>query len=90
MADIGRFEAEFLDYIQRDRPGIYDALRETNELSEDTITALKDAIDQFRRGFETSDGRLLVVDEPVGPAEESEIVHEGVTRHVTVEKKEAQ
>jgi F-type H+/Na+-transporting ATPase subunit alpha len=90
VADIGRFEAEFLDYIQRDRPGIYDAIKETGELSEDTIPALKDAIDQFRRGFETSDGRLLVVDEPVGPADESEIVHEGVTRHVTAaDKKEA-
>jgi F-type H+/Na+-transporting ATPase subunit alpha len=90
VADISRFESEFLDYIGRDRPGIYDAIKETNELSEDTITSLKDAIDDFRRGFETSDGRLLVTDEAVSPAEESEIVKESVPRHVPrVEEKEA-
>ncbi len=88
--DISRFELEFLDYIQRDRPGIYDAIKETNELSEDTTTSLKDAIGDFRRGFETSDGRLLVTDEAVSPAEDSEIVKESVPRHVPrVEEKEA-
>ena len=90
VADIGRFEAEFLDFIQRDRPGIYDAIKESNDLSEDTVTALKDAIDEFRRGFETSEGQLLVTDEPAEPAEDSEIEREGVPRHVPrVEKTEA-
>jgi len=80
--DISRFEAEFLDYIQRERPGIYEAIRETSDLSEDTITALKDAINEFRRTFETHDGRLLVTDEPVHPAQDSAIVKEAVPRHV--------
>src|SRR5499427_8702728 len=73
VEDIGRFESEFLDFIQRDRGGIYDAIRETGELSDDTVTALKDAVDAFRRGFETSSGELLVTDEPVKPVEEAEI-----------------
>ena len=29
LEDVGRFEREFLDYIQRERSGIYDAIRET-------------------------------------------------------------
>jgi F-type H+/Na+-transporting ATPase subunit alpha len=82
VADIGRFEAEFLDYIQRDRPGIYDAIKETKDLSEDTTTALKDAIDEFRRGFETSEGKLLVTDEHIPAKDEAEIEKEGVERHV--------
>src|SRR5215469_4466566 len=90
VADIGRFEAEFLDFIAHSRPGIYDAIKESNDLSEDTVTALKDAIDEFRRGFETGEGQLLVTDEPAEPAEDSEIAKEGVPRHVPrVEKTEA-
>ena len=62
VEDVYRFEDDFLDYLQRSRAGIYDAIRETGDLSDDTITALKDAIDEFRRGFEVTGGGLLVSD----------------------------
>jgi F-type H+-transporting ATPase subunit alpha len=82
VEDVGRFEAELLDYIQREHPGIYDAIRETADLSEDTVTALKDAAEEFRRTFETSSGELLVTDEPVEAVEEEEIERERVVRSV--------
>jgi F-type H+-transporting ATPase subunit alpha len=65
--DIRRFEDDFLDVLGRQHSGIYDAVRETGELSEDTVTALKDAIEEFRRGFETGSGDMLVTDEPEQP-----------------------
>jgi F-type H+/Na+-transporting ATPase subunit alpha len=79
--DIRRFEAEFLDYLQRSHQGIYDAIRETGDLSEDTMTALKDAIGEFRRGFETSDGEMLVKEEPVEPLEEEDVRQEKVPKY---------
>jgi F-type H+-transporting ATPase subunit alpha len=79
LADVSRFEIEFLDYLQRERSGIYDTLRETRALSDDTVTALKDAIADFRRGFETGGGELLVTDDEP-PAGEAEIQQEGVAR----------
>jgi F-type H+/Na+-transporting ATPase subunit alpha len=79
--DIGRFEDEFLDYLQRSHGGIYDAIRETGQMSEDTTTALKDAIEEFRNTFETGDGRLLVSDEE-GNAEESSPEQEALRRYV--------
>jgi F-type H+-transporting ATPase subunit alpha len=82
VEDVGRFEAEFLDHIQREHAGIYDAIRETGALSEDTTTALKDAVEEFRRGFETSSGELLVKDEHAEPMEEAEIEQEQVARKV--------
>jgi F-type H+/Na+-transporting ATPase subunit alpha len=82
VEDVGRFEAELLDYIRREHPGIYDAIRETADLSEDTVTALKDAAEEFRRTFETSSGELLVTDEPVEAVEEEEIERERVVRSV--------
>src|SRR6266568_971467 len=83
VEDISRFEDEFLDYLRRDKSGILDAIRETGELSDDTITALKDAIEEFRRGFETSGGDMLVVpDDPAEAVDESEVGQEKIARRV--------
>ena len=80
--DIRRFEDEFLDMIGRQHAGIYDAIRETGELSDDTATALKDAIEEFRRGFEVSGGGMLVKEEPAEPIEAEKVGHEKVTKYV--------
>src|ERR1700720_1307892 len=60
LEDVGRFEREFLDYIQRERSGIYDAIRETKDLSDDTASGLKEAIEDFRKNFTVSSGELLI------------------------------
>jgi F-type H+/Na+-transporting ATPase subunit alpha len=80
--DIGRFEHEFLDTLGRQHSGIFDAIRESGELSDDTATALKDAIEQFRRGFEVSGGELLVQEEPEEPLEAGSVGHDKVTKYV--------
>ena len=59
LEDIARFERDFLDYLRRSHEGILTTIRETKVLSEDTVTALKDAVEEFRRSFETSSGDLL-------------------------------
>jgi F-type H+/Na+-transporting ATPase subunit alpha len=82
VEDVRRFEDEFLDYIQRNRTGIFDAIRETGDLSDDTVTAMKDAIEDFRLGFETSAGHPLVTDEPAEPVDEAAVRQETVTRRV--------
>ena len=80
--DIRRFEDEFLDTLAREHQGIYDAIRETGQLAEDTVTALKDAIDSFRRGFEVTGGELLVKDEPAEALAEEQVSHDKVTKQV--------
>jgi F-type H+-transporting ATPase subunit alpha len=80
--DIRRFESEFLDALGRQHPGIYQGIRETGELSEDTAAALKDAIGSFRRGFEISGGEMLVKEEPVEAMAEEDVGHEKVTKYV--------
>src|SRR5262249_4904755 len=87
VEDIGRVEAEVLDFIQRDRGGIYDAIREAGERSDDTGRALRAAVDESGRGFEPSLGELLVTDEPVKPVEEAEIEHEAIPRVVPPARK---
>jgi F-type H+/Na+-transporting ATPase subunit alpha len=59
VEDVARFEHDFLEYLRRSHEGILTTIRETKTLSEDTVTALKDAIEEFRKSFETSSGELL-------------------------------
>src|SRR5579863_5375998 len=83
VEDVRRFETEFLDYLRRDQPGILAAIRETSNLSDDTASALKDAIDRFRRTFEVTGGQLLVSDEDrtAEPLGEGEATQESVARY---------
>jgi F-type H+-transporting ATPase subunit alpha len=82
LEDVRRFEEEFLDYLRRDEAGILDTIRETGELSDDTVTALKDAMDDFRRGFEIRGGEMLVKDEPAEPVDETEVDPEKLKKYV--------
>jgi len=59
LEDVSRFEHYFLEFLRRSHDGILATIRETKDLSEDTVTALKDAIEEFRGSFETSSGELL-------------------------------
>src|SRR6202011_5829856 len=73
LEDVGRFEHDFLDNLRRTHEGILTAIRETKDMSEDTVTALKDAVGEFRKSFETSSGELLS-----GEDEQAEALeHEG-------------
>jgi F-type H+-transporting ATPase subunit alpha len=67
VEDVGRFESEFLDYMKRSHGGVLDSIRETGQLSDDAVSGLKDAVEEFKKGFETGGGELLVKDEPGEP-----------------------
>jgi len=83
VEDVRRFETEFLDELARSRSGIYDAIRETGVLSGDTVTALKDAIGQFRTTFEKTDGELLVSEEPALALDEDRVEQEKIPQYTT-------
>ena len=72
LEDVSRFEHDFLENLRRSHEGILTAIRETKDLSEDTVTALKDAVEEFRKSFETSSGELLSAEEEQAEALEHE------------------
>ena len=80
VGDIRRFETEFLDYIARERKGIFDAIVATNNLEDATIEQLTSALEDFKKTFTMADGKQLVGDEPVGSLESPES-KESITRH---------
>ena len=86
--DISRFEADFLDYLRRSHAGILQTIRESLALTEDTVTALKDAVAEFRKGFETSSGELLRGEDEESEPLESE-GQETINRRVPKPEKES-
>jgi F-type H+-transporting ATPase subunit alpha len=59
LQDILRFEQEFLDYLKRNT-GILTTIRETEKLEDDTINALEQSIDKFKKMFQLHTGEPLV------------------------------
>ncbi len=82
VEDIRRFDAEFLDYVERNKAEILDAIRSTTDLSDDTVSVLEATIEEFKRQFSTSSGQLLVNDEPVEAIEDDDIDPTQITRSV--------
>ncbi len=82
VEDIRRFDAEFLEYIGRSKPEVFEAIRTTTDLSDDTISVLQSTIAEFKKQFTTSSGALLVNDEPVEALAEEEIDPAKITRAV--------
>ena len=54
VADIRRFESEFLDFIGRERPKVFEVIAATKELTDDTVASLQEAIDNFKKQFSSS------------------------------------
>ena len=82
LEDIKRFEAEFLDYLARDKSEILTTIRETKDLSDDTVTLLESSLADFKRGFTTSEGTLLGHEAEAGALPDEEIEHGKVARKV--------
>jgi F-type H+-transporting ATPase subunit alpha len=83
VEDIRRFESEFLDYMRRSQGGLLTSIRETKDLTDDNVAALKDAIGRFRATFEVTGGKLLesAEDETVAPLSKGEQEQEAITKY---------
>ncbi|WP_144765309.1 F0F1 ATP synthase subunit alpha [Curtobacterium sp. 9128] len=58
VSDVLRFESELLDHLRRNSD-VLTTLRETNQLSDDTVAEMDKQIDEFTKSFQTSDGKTL-------------------------------
>jgi F-type H+-transporting ATPase subunit alpha len=73
VPDVRRFESEFLEYVARGDNVIFDTIRESKKLEDDTVQSLDKAVEDFYGQFETSDGESLKgEDSDAEPMDESE------------------
>jgi F-type H+/Na+-transporting ATPase subunit alpha len=54
VADIRRFESEFIDFLARERKEIMTTISETKVLEDETVAKLQAAIDDFKKVFKSS------------------------------------
>jgi F-type H+-transporting ATPase subunit alpha len=81
VEDVLRFESEFLDYLKRNSK-VIETIRETKNLEDDTIRELDQAIDKFKKGFQTGQGVPLssLGNEAVNALEEEEVNQEKIVK----------
>ena len=78
VADVSRFEGEFLEHLRASNSTTLSDIKTSQKLSEDTEVALTEAVADFKRGFATSDGSSVVPDAHVAAMDEADVEKEAV------------
>lgn len=78
VADVSRFETEFIEHIKASRGAILAEIRDSQKLSEETEHQLVEAVNDFKKGFATSDGSSVFPDEQVEAMDEADVEKESV------------
>jgi F-type H+/Na+-transporting ATPase subunit alpha len=81
VADIRRFETEFLDHLDHEHEGILSGIAQTGQLGDDQADELKRAMDSFKRQFQTAEGKSLAREEDFEAMDSGEVGQEKVTRY---------
>jgi len=77
--DVLRFERELLDHL-RHHGDVLRNIRETKNFDDDTAAALRDQIAEFKKGFQTSEGKLLAGREEHVALEDEDVTQEQIVR----------
>jgi len=72
VEDVRRFESEFLDELRNNHEEILKSIRDSGDFSESTENKLVDAVEAFKKKFETSDGSTVASKEEEAAAEDEE------------------
>ena len=78
VADVSRFEAEFLEHVKAARPEVLSEIKDSQKLSDETEAKLNDIVADFKRGFATSDGSSVIPDAHVAAMDEADVEKEKV------------
>ena len=78
VADVARFESEFIEHVTASRAAILADIRDSQKLSEENEGLLVVAVGEFKRGFATSDGSLVIPDTHVEAMDEDDEKKESV------------
>ncbi|HEX4654808.1 MAG TPA: F0F1 ATP synthase subunit alpha [Mycobacteriales bacterium] len=79
VQDIRKFEREFLDYVAHRHASVFDGIVGSGQLSEASVEELTKAIEDFKKTFETHEGKPI--DHAADAMDEGEVGQEKVTAH---------
>jgi len=78
VEDVQRFESELLEHVKASHSDIFDGIRETKKLSEEAEEKLVSVINEFKKGFQASDGSSVVVSEDAEALDPEDLEKESV------------
>jgi F-type H+-transporting ATPase subunit alpha len=78
IEDVQRFEQEFLEHVKSSKEEIFDEIRDSKKLSDELEKKLVDAVNDFKKGFESSTGESVVADENVDAMSDEDLEKESV------------
>ena len=78
VEDVGRFETELLEHVRGSHGEILKDIRETKKLSDETEDKLINVINDFKKGFATTDGSSVVVEAEVAAMNPEDLEKESV------------
>ncbi|GAB3845445.1 F0F1 ATP synthase subunit alpha [Nesterenkonia populi] len=76
-ADIKRFETEWIDYLKR-RTSVLTNIASTGKLEDDTVSALKQGMEDFKRQFQADGKESVVGNEPAEALSDQDIDQEEI------------
>lgn len=79
VADVLRFERDFLDYLRRDSK-VLEAIRESGLFTDDSAQAVTDGLKAFKPTFQTSEGTLLGTEAEAEAMEQDDVEQEQIVR----------
>jgi F-type H+-transporting ATPase subunit alpha len=78
VADVTRFEKDFLDHLRRNHAGVLAEIRDTGKLTDENIERLRGLVDEFKKQFTASDGSSVVKEAKADALDEEEVDKETV------------
>ena len=72
VADVSRFEEEFLEHLKASNQAVLTEIRDSQKLSEETEAKLESIVADFKKGFATSDGSSVVPDAHVAAMDKAD------------------
>ncbi|PSL58447.1 ATP synthase F1 subcomplex alpha subunit [Saccharothrix carnea] len=78
VADVRRFESEFLNHVRRSHDVILSDIRESKKLSDDTEKGIVDAVNAFKQQFSASGGATVVNEAPADAMDADKVGQESV------------
>ena len=79
VEDVRRFESELMEYLYSNNEAVFQQIEGGTPFSDESKSALKNAVANFKKGFQTSDGAPVVKEAPAEPLAEGEKTKEQIS-----------
>ena len=79
VEDVRRFEAELIEHLRSNASGVFDQIAGGTPFTEESQAQLKQSTSEFKRGFQTTDGTLIIREPEARAMEQDEVKQSEIT-----------